>query len=142
MNEKKINPIKRLKSSRMNAKVASNNDSTNLKVPDKLKLLFTIVERQKAEFYLDYLENFEINMQTVIFGKGTAPSNVEYLSMGENGKAIIISVVKEDKIKDILNGLEDKFAKIKNGKGIAYTIPIASTIGVLIYQFLSNNKDF
>ena len=34
----------------------------------------------------------------------------------------------------------EKFEKIKNGKGIAYTIPMKSIIGVSIYQFLSNNK--
>ena len=31
--------------------------------------------------------------------------------------------------------------KTKNGKGIAFTIPISSVIGVMIYQFLSNTVD-
>jgi glycerol-3-phosphate acyltransferase PlsY len=30
--------------------------------------------------------------------------------------------------------------KFKGGKGIAYTVPMTSTIGVAIYQFLSNKK--
>ena len=34
--------------------------------------------------------------------------------------------------------LDEKFKTVKNGKGIAYTVPMSSTIGVLIYQFLSN----
>ena len=36
--------------------------------------------------------------------------------------------------------LEDKFATIKNGKGIAFAVPLSSVIGVNIYQFLSNNR--
>ena len=37
-----------------------------------------------------------------------------------------------------LSELEEKFKTVKGGKGIAYTVPMTSTIGVAIYQFLSN----
>ena len=43
-----------------------------LPAPNKLKILVTVVPRSKTEFYIDVLENFEINMQTVIYGFGTA----------------------------------------------------------------------
>ena len=95
----------------------------------KLKLLVTIVDRSKALFYMDLIEQFEVNMQTVIYGKGTA------------GKEIF-SFIREDKTKDILETISDKFEKVKNGKGIAYTIPLKSIIGVSIYQFLSNSQTF
>ena len=36
--------------------------------------------------------------------------------------------------------LEEKFHTIKNGKGIAFCVPLSSVIGVNIYQFLSNYK--
>jgi len=36
--------------------------------------------------------------------------------------------------------LETKFATIKNGKGIAFAVPLSSVIGVNNYQFLSNNR--
>ena len=113
------------------------NKSSSLTSPNKLKLLFTIVERSKAEFYVDTIETFNVNMQYVIYGKGTAPS---FLSLGDNHKAVIISVIREDKIKDCLSTLEDRFEKTKNGKGIAYTIPLSSVIGVMVYQFLSNTE--
>ena len=45
-----------------------------------------------------------------------------------------------DKIKDIKMVLAEKFDKVKDGKGIAYTIPMQSIIGVSIYQFLANNQ--
>jgi len=115
------------------------NKSNKLTSPNKLKLLITIVERRKAEFYLDILETFEVNMQYVIFGRGTAPSNLAVLSLGDQNKAVIISIIKEERIKEALSTLEERFTKTKNGKGIAYTIPLNSVIGVLVYQFLSNN---
>jgi ATP-dependent Clp protease protease subunit len=42
-------------------------------------------------------------------------------------------------LDNALEALEEKFNTIKNGKGIAYTVPMTSTIGVAIYQFLCNN---
>lgn len=112
---------------------------TGLTAPKKLKLLFTIVERTKATFYRDVLEGYDVNLQTIIYGKGTAPSEIaQYMGLIDNDKAVLISVVSEDRIKEILAQYEDKYFKTKNGKGIAFTVPISSVIGVMIYQFLSN----
>ena len=109
----------------------------------KLKMLITVVDRSKSLYYLDLLEQFEINMQTVIYGKGTAGTEMmSLLGLQDNNKAIIISFVREDKIEEIKETLSEKFQKIKNGKGIAFVIPMKSIIGVSIYQFLSNNKSF
>ena len=106
----------------------------------KLKLLFTIVDRPKSEFYLDVLSQFEVNLQMVMAGKGTATSElVDMLGLNIH-KATILSVVREDRVDEIMKCLEDKFATIKNGKGIAFAVPLSSVIGVNIYQFLSNNK--
>ena len=111
-----------------------------LTAPKKLKVLVTIVNRSKADFYLDVLEGYEVNLQTVIYGRGTAPSEIlQYLGFIQDDKAVILSIVQEEKIKDITIAYEDKYFKTKNGKGIAFTIPISSVIGVVIYQFLSNN---
>ena len=78
----------------------------------------------------------------VIYGHGTADSEMlNYLGLAESDKTVIISFVREDKIKEVLDTLKEKFEKVKNGKGIAYTIPMKSVIGVSIYQFLTNNKD-
>ena len=106
----------------------------------KLKLLFTVVDRPKAEFYLDVLSQFEINCQMVVGGVGTAHSElIELLGLNIH-KAVLISVVREDKMDGVMNCLEQKFSTIKNGKGIAFAVPMSSVIGVNMYQFLSNNK--
>ena len=106
----------------------------------KLKLLFTVVEKQKAEFYLDVLSQYDVNCQLVVSGKGTVTSEIADLLGLNNQKAVILSVVREDRTDTIMNLLEEKFATIRNGKGIAFAVPLSSVIGVNLYQFLSNNR--
>ncbi|MBQ9730918.1 MAG: hypothetical protein IJV94_02170 [Bacilli bacterium] len=114
------------------------NKKTNLK---KLKLLITIVDRNKTLFYVDLLEQFEINMQMVFYGHGTAEKDMlELLGLANQEKAIILSIVREDKIKEATQTLQEKFEVVRNGKGIAFTVPLQSVIGVYAYQFLSNNQ--
>ena len=106
----------------------------------KLKLLFTVVDRPKGEFYLDVISQFDVNCQMVVGGLGTAHSElVELLGLNIH-KAVILSVVREDMVERVIHCLEDKFATIKNGKGIAFAVPLSSVIGVNLYQFMSNNR--
>lgn len=113
--------------------------SSGMTAPKKLMLLFTIVNRNKSEFYVDFLQKFEINMQLVLAANGTADTSIQsLLGLTDSEKSVIISVVKRDKSKAALAELEEKFKTVKGGKGIAYTVPMTSTIGVAIYQFLSN----
>ena len=106
----------------------------------KLKLLFTVVDRPKGEFYLDVISQFEVNCQMVVSGLGTATSElVDLLGLNPH-KAVILSVVREDLVEPIMETLEDKFATVRNGKGIAFAVPLSSIIGVNLYQFMSNNR--
>ena len=106
----------------------------------KLKLLFTVVDRPKGEFYLDVISQFDVNCQLALGGLGTATSDLVELLGLEPHKAVILSVVREDLVESIMHTLEDKFATIKNGKGIAFAVPMSSIIGVNLYQFMSNNR--
>ena len=106
----------------------------------KLKMIITVVDRSKAEFYLDTFSQFEENFQMVTGGKGTAHSEMlEMLGLSEH-KAVILSVVRENMVTPIMKCLEDKFETIRKGKGIAIAVPLSGVIGVSMYQFLSNNK--
>ena len=106
----------------------------------KLKLLFTVVDRPKAEFYLDVLSQFEVNYQLVSAGMGTATSDLIAMLGLNVHKAVIMSVVREDMVDPIMKCMEEKFATIRNGKGICFAVPLSSVIGVNIYRFLSNNR--
>lgn len=106
----------------------------------KLKLLFTVVDRSKGEFYMDVISQFEVNCQMMLPGMGTATSEVVNMLGLNRHKAVILSAVREDRVEEIINALETKFETIKNGKGIAFAVPMSSIVGVSVYQFLSNNR--
>jgi len=112
-----------------------------MSAPRKLSLLVTVVNRNKAEFYADFLQSFEVNMQLITNAEGTASKEtLHYLGLVETDKAVIFSVIREERVAEALAALEQKFKTIKNGKGIAFTTPMTGTIGVAIYQFLSNTQ--
>lgn len=109
--------------------------------PKKLKLLITVVNKNKAEFYMDYLQEFEINMQMSMRARGTADSDLlHYLGLEDSEKRVLFSLVREDMAPAALRGLEEKFETVRDGKGIAYTVPLSSVAGAAIYQFLTNNR--
>ncbi|HBP52359.1 MAG TPA: hypothetical protein DD626_03555 [Clostridiales bacterium] len=123
-------------------KAARNNASSVPKVNSgKLMLLVSIVPNNKAEFYTDLLQSsFEVNFQWTARARGTA--NAEMLSLSEwndQTKTAIFSVIKQERAKEALATLENKFNTIRKGKGIAFTVPFSSMIGVAAYGFLSNN---
>ena len=109
--------------------------------PKKLKLLVTVIDKSKADFYIDLLHTFEANLQLQLSAQGTAGSEMlHYLGLEENEKRVLFSIIREDRADEILKTLNEKFKTVRNGKGIAYTIPLSSVAGVAIYQFLSNNR--
>ena len=107
----------------------------------KLKILVTVVNRRKTELFMDLLSAYEINFQTAVLAQGTAKDEMLYmLGLEDSDKSVIFSVLREDKVTDAMHMLEEKFHSIKDGKGIAFTIPMSSVVGVAIYRFLSNHR--
>ena len=112
-----------------------------MQAPQKLKLLITIVNREKADFYMDLIQSFDVNMQFRASARGTASSDIlSMMGLMESEKAVIFSVIREDRVKAALDALATRFATIKNGKGIAYTVPMSGMIGVSLYRFFCNNR--
>ena len=104
----------------------------------KLSLLFTVVKRTKADFYLDLIQELNVNMQMVMIGNGTTKSAIFSDEIGS--KAIILSVIADDNVPRALRVLKEKFAEIRDGKGVAWVVPFDSVMGVTFFNFLSNNK--
>ena len=119
--------------------MAKNDKNTKL-VLKKLKMIVTVVDRPKADFYMDVIGGFEVNCQMVLSGQGTASSELVDLLGLNPEKAVILSVAREDRVNEIMNTLETKFETVRNGKGVAFAIPLSSIIGVNLYQFMSNNR--
>jgi len=108
---------------------------------DKLELLVTIVPRKKGDFYIDFIQSFECNMQFSCLGEGTASNELlNMLGLLSKEKTVIFSLVQSEKIPIILSSIENKFNTIKDGKGIAYTIPLSSIIGLQVFKFLYNKR--
>ena len=109
---------------------------------NRLKILVTIVNRAKADFYMDHIQSFGVNMQMVAFGKGTAPREIATaMGLADSDRAVIFSILGEDKLRSALDRIEEKLTTSVDGTGIAYNIPMASIIGKSIFNFLSDNRD-
>ena len=107
----------------------------------KLKLLVTVVNRNKTDFYMDFLTSLGVNFQTSVAAQGTAKSDTLYLlGLADSDKSVIFSILREDRAEEAMQGLEEKFQTLRGGKGIAFTVPLTGVIGVAIYRFLSNNR--
>ena len=116
------------------------NEKPNKLVLKKLKLIITVVDRPKGEFYMDVIGGFDVNCQMLLAGEGTARSELVDLLGLNPEKAVILSVAREDRVSEIMNTLETKFETVRNGKGVAFAVPLSSVIGVNLYQFMSNNR--
>ena len=107
----------------------------------KLKLLVTVVNRSKTEFFIDLLSSIGVNLQSSVAAQGTAKSEtLSLLGLEDADKSVIFSVIREDKAEEILRAVDERFHKLRGGKGIAFTIPLSSVIGVAMYRFLSDNR--
>ncbi len=113
-----------------------------IRSPEGLKLLITVVDPAKAEFYADLIQSFSSNLQLFAAAEGTARTEALGM-MGLSGreKAVIMSVVRADRSAEILAKLMEKFRTIRNGRGIAFTVPMTGTIGVLCYRFLADRRE-
>ena len=118
--------------------MANNIEQKKLTSTRKLSLLFTVVKRTKADFFLDLIQEFNVNMQMVMIGNGTTKSAIFSDEIGS--KAIILSVIADDSVPRVLRVLKEKFTEIRDGKGVAWVVPFDSVMGVTFFNFLSNNK--
>ena len=109
--------------------------------PNKLMLLVTIVQKGKGTFFADFLKTFDVNLQICVVGTGSANDDlIEFLGIKDNKRTVIFSVVKESKVKSIMEALEERFHTIDKDTGIAFTVPLSSVIGKLSYGILSNDE--
>ena len=128
-------------SEKKEAKPSASKPNQNTVTQNKLELLVTIVNKKKAEFYADLLHEFDVNMQVTAYGHGTADAKMlVYLGLTDNEKAVIFSVIQQNMLRSAMDTLTYKFKTIKDGKGIAFSVPLTSVIGTLIFRFLSNNR--
>lgn len=109
-------------------------DETNLK---KISMFITIVNRGQGNYVLKIFEQEGANAQFVQLGEGTAQKEVrDILGLDDNEKEIIISLITNERIESVKTELEAFFKINKRNRGIGFSIPMTSLIGMKVYQFL------
>ena len=106
----------------------------------KPKLLITIVDRNKTEFYYDLIASLGSNMQIIAHGEGTNNNQTLNLMGLNKNKGVIFSIISEENQTRILEKLDQRFNEIKGGKGISIVVSLTSVIGVNLYQFMIDNR--
>ena len=108
--------------------------------PMKLELLLAVVHNDKAAYFSSLIQSHQANLQLTVPAKGTTHLILNYLGLTDRPKSLVMSVVRADQAASLIDLLDQTFKKGKNYKGIAFTVPMTSVIGTLVYGFLSNDK--
>ncbi len=92
-----------------------------------MKLLITIVSRGKGELVCKQLNKLKANFSIIFLGEGTASNQImEYFSLTNKEKDVILSIIHQDNEEKILNTLEEKFKLSEKKVGMALTLPLSS----------------
>ena len=106
----------------------------------KLEVVVAIVHSEKTAYYSSLIQARQVNFQFQMPVKGTTHTILNYLGLPDRPKTLVSGVVRADEAEELMNVLKENFQKGKDYKGVAFTIPFSSMIGVLPYGFLSNEK--
>ena len=105
----------------------------------KLSLFITIVNAGQAAPIIKIFEDAGVSAQIVQRGRGTATRQImDILGVEDNGKDVVLSFIKQESIPDVKVELNAFFAASKKNKGIGFSVPLTSIIGVKVYQFLAD----
>lgn len=115
-------------------------ENTRNIAPMKLEVVMAIVHNDKAAYFTSLIQSYQANVHLTIPAQGTTHLILNYLGLIERPKSLILSVVRADESAKLIELLDQTFKKGKNYKGIAFTVPMTSVIGTLVYGFLSNDK--
>ncbi|MBR4378317.1 MAG: hypothetical protein IKP50_05520 [Bacilli bacterium] len=116
------------------------NNNISVSTTKKLLMFITIVNRGQGNYVLKLFESEGANAQFVQYGEGTAQKEIrDILGIEDNTKEIIVSLLSEDKIESAKKELEAFFKISKRNRGIGFSIPMTSLIGMKLYQFLTDS---
>jgi len=131
-----VKNIKKSANSKKNdTKLKAFEDKPNL---SRLVLVVVVVDIGVSKSVEKLLQNLGSSMQFTHNGRGTASKEIlNVLGVVDNSKGVVNAVINEERWEDIKNELSIFFAASKKNRGIAFTIPFSSVVGVRIYKYLS-----
>ena len=108
---------------------------------NRLSMFITIVNRGQGNYVTKLFESEGSNAQFVQYGEGTAQKEVrDILGIDDNSKEVVISLIRDDKIENAKKELEAFFKVNKRNRGVGFSIPMTSLIGMKVYQFLADSS--
>ena len=118
--------------------IQNNDKFENLQDLKKLVLYMVIVNFGQVDAVIHLLRKNHSSAQFVKVGEGTASKEIrEILSIEDNRKEIVFSLLREDFVEEFKNEIDAYFAASKKNAGVAFTLDVKSIVGVKIYKFLS-----
>lgn len=100
---------------------------------------FAIVNEGNANAVVEIFKRAGSSFQLIQMGQGTASKQIrDILGIEDNAKEIIVSFIREEKVKDAVTELSAYFAASKRTRGIGFSIKLTGLMGVTMYQFLAN----
>ena len=109
----------------------------------KLHLMTTIINRNQIKKYYNLYKEDELQVMFITLGRGTASGDIlDYLGLESTEKAVIFSVLEEEKWSGIKKDLRQKLQIDAPGEGIAFLVPLSSIGGKKALQFLTANQEF
>lgn len=104
--------------------------------------MFTIVDREHADKYADYLYNEGVHMTLKTMGTGTANDEMlGLLGLGETEKEILFSSMKRPKAEKILSTFANELHLSRPGTGVAFTVPMTAVCGSSSLGYLSGGSE-
>lgn len=109
----------------------------------RLFMMVTIVARSQGEKYLRFYAENKQEVQLVTLGRGTANDDMlDYFGLESREKAVLFSIVTDDRWKSLKRGLVKKMQIEVPGAGVAFVIPLSSIGGAGVFQYLTRNLDY
>lgn len=106
----------------------------------RLDMIFTIVSRGKGENVVDIIRENGIFQNLVCHGHGTAPSSIlDMLGLGATEKDVVISLLRHEHSRELLDNISQKMEFAKPGHGISFVVPLQSVAGIMAFKFLTAN---
>lgn len=107
-----------------------------------LSLLVTIVNRNQSNYFVEAYKNKGAALSTILFAHSLPPEDIIQILAGESNlrKDMVLTIIKTEEIDNFIKIASDRFKISKASKGIAFTIPLDSVSGIVVYKFLSDHN--
>lgn len=101
-------------------------------IKENYKLIVTIVNKGSADHIVEVTKEAGADGGTIVYGRGTGVHEKQKLfsMLIEPEKEIILTLVKDDEVKKVLDAIVTKGELNKPGKGITFVMDVEKTSGI------------